>query len=320
VLCCVVRRQAEDDLHRYFDVATGGVSVQYAVLNLAVLHLHFGHLGEAMHAIHETVRVAQQSNDSAALAFAVSWLLRTLRAQKHATLAPPRSDAHGGGAGGGATSHHSAVREEERLLRRCFSCASEEGLPHLACLTALTCGRHVLSIGAPDNAAIGARADTAEVQLDPLPAAAWACQAAARQHGRRALMEPQMQEGGGGDGGGGGGGSGLAGEHTGGRRDCASAHGMCATIWQMAGHSTLARAMASLQLSHYADDGVRHDTVRVGARAWWSHTPASSLALTAMVPVSLQRPWPSPHPAVSLCAVRAGYGRVCGCPPRRGLR
>lgn len=123
----MVRRQAEDDLHRYFDVATGGVSVQYAVLNLAVLHLHFGHLGEAMHAIHETVRVAQQSNDSAALAFAVSWLLRTLRAQKHATLAPPRSDAHGGGAGGGATSHHSAVREGRAALApagRCTPCAA----------------------------------------------------------------------------------------------------------------------------------------------------------------------------------------------------
>ena len=119
-------QQALDNLHHYFDIATGvsgtgGVSVQYAVLNLAVLHLHFGHLDEAMHAINETVRVAQQSNDSNALAFAVSWLLRTVQAQNNAR------DAHS------LTSYD--MREEQRLLRRCFCCASEEELPHLACLT-----------------------------------------------------------------------------------------------------------------------------------------------------------------------------------------
>jgi hypothetical protein len=47
-----------------------------------------------------------------------------------------------------------------------------------------------------------------------------------------------------------------------GRRDCASAHGFTGTIWQQLGHTTLARAMAKLQLSHYSDDGLRHDTVR----------------------------------------------------------
>jgi hypothetical protein len=114
-------QQALDNLHHYFDIATGGVSVQYAVLNLAVLHLHFGHLDEALHAINETVRVAQQSNDSTALAFAVSWLLRTVQAQNNVRV------AHS------PTSHD--VREEQRLLRRCFSCASEEEIPHLACLT-----------------------------------------------------------------------------------------------------------------------------------------------------------------------------------------
>ena len=84
--------QALDDLHRYFDMfATGGINVQYAVLNLAALHLHFGHLEEAMHAINETVRVAQQSDDATALAFAVAWLLRVVQAQNgtRTTRRPP---------------------------------------------------------------------------------------------------------------------------------------------------------------------------------------------------------------------------------------
>lgn len=110
--------QALDDLHRYFDMfATGGINVQYAVLNLAALHLHFGHLEEAMHAINETVRVAQQSNDATALAFAVAWLLRVVQAQ-NGTRTTRRTASHD-------------AKEEERMLRRCFSCASEEELPHL---------------------------------------------------------------------------------------------------------------------------------------------------------------------------------------------
>lgn len=36
-----------------------------------VLHLSFGHIDEAMQAINETVRVAQQSNDPTALGYAV---------------------------------------------------------------------------------------------------------------------------------------------------------------------------------------------------------------------------------------------------------
>eukprot|EP01051_Picozoa_sp_SAG22_P018093 SAG22_NODE_2951_length_2081_cov_1.848638_1_plen_44_part_10 len=42
---------------------------------MAVLHLHFGHVDEALQAINETVRVAQQSNDPTALGYAVMWML-----------------------------------------------------------------------------------------------------------------------------------------------------------------------------------------------------------------------------------------------------
>eukprot|EP01043_Picozoa_sp_COSAG02_P029356 COSAG02_NODE_1824_length_10760_cov_8.583154_10_plen_119_part_00 len=70
-----------------------------------------------MHAINETVRVAQQSNDATALAFAVAWLLRVVQAQ-NGTRTTRRTASHD-------------AKEEERMLRRCFSCASEEELPHL---------------------------------------------------------------------------------------------------------------------------------------------------------------------------------------------
>ena len=268
--------QALDDLHRYFDMfATGGINVQYAVLNLAALHLHFGHLEEAMHAINETVRVAQQSDDATALAFAVAWLLRVVQAQNgtRTTRRPPSHDA----------------KEEERMLRRCFSCASEEELPHLACITALACGRHVLTVGAPPDsnsgAALAGLEEGPDQRMAPLPAAAWACQAAARHHARLALSSAQTQPASDGDFSG----AGLA---TAGSRHGASAHGFSATVWNHLGHSTLAHALASLQLSHFSDDGLRQDTVtaacllatQAAARADYSQCYATLRAAFDVLP------------------------------------
>ncbi len=47
---------------------------QYAILNLATLHLHFGHEDQSIQAIHETVRIAQQNNDHVCLMHALSLL------------------------------------------------------------------------------------------------------------------------------------------------------------------------------------------------------------------------------------------------------
>ncbi|CAM9453678.1 unnamed protein product [Chrysoparadoxa australica] len=77
-----------DALHRYFDYAMrrGGPNpvpgdakasrniVQYAALNLAVLHLCLGHSVMAMDAFNETVRVAQQNSDQHCIAYTLSWL------------------------------------------------------------------------------------------------------------------------------------------------------------------------------------------------------------------------------------------------------
>ena len=58
---------AVDNLHRYFDYtcrsAAGGREhglIQYASLNLATLYFRFGYVAEAIQAMHETVRIAQQ--------------------------------------------------------------------------------------------------------------------------------------------------------------------------------------------------------------------------------------------------------------------
>ena len=87
-----------------------------------------------------------------------------------------------------------------------------------------------------------------------LPAAAWACQAAARHHARLALQTAQSLPAAEGD-------FSLAGLSTAGSRHGASANGFTVALWHHLGHTTLAHAMASLQLSHYSDDGLRQDTV-----------------------------------------------------------
>lgn len=105
-LNCLHHREyqgAVDSLHTYFDYCTrlGGPTslaasktraagaetgamaasrhmpmMQYAVLNLAALHFQFGHRYEAMLAIQETVRVAQQNGDHVCVALALAWLFR----------------------------------------------------------------------------------------------------------------------------------------------------------------------------------------------------------------------------------------------------
>ncbi|KAH8044849.1 hypothetical protein JL722_14508 [Aureococcus anophagefferens] len=107
--------RALDALHRYFDYARArggprspndaksarGVA-QYAALNLAAVHVRFGHHGLAAIAIDEAVRVAQQRHDHACVTFALSWLKhvdeqeREADADRHGPPLPGEDD--GGGA------------------------------------------------------------------------------------------------------------------------------------------------------------------------------------------------------------------------------
>ena len=58
------------------------IVVQYAVLNLGALQFHFGRLDEALLAINETIRVAQQNGDHRCVTLALSWLYRIKAAQR----------------------------------------------------------------------------------------------------------------------------------------------------------------------------------------------------------------------------------------------
>uniref|UniRef100_A0A672JBQ8 Anaphase-promoting complex subunit 5 n=1 Tax=Salarias fasciatus TaxID=181472 RepID=A0A672JBQ8_SALFA len=51
-----------------------GRSLRYAALNLASLHCRFGHYHQAELALHEAVRIAQESNDHVCLQHCLSWL------------------------------------------------------------------------------------------------------------------------------------------------------------------------------------------------------------------------------------------------------
>lgn len=52
------------------------VSRRYAALNLASLHYRFGHRDESLAALHEAIRMAQETNDHECLQHALSWLHR----------------------------------------------------------------------------------------------------------------------------------------------------------------------------------------------------------------------------------------------------
>ena len=152
-LSCVHHREllgALDALHRYFDYARArggprspndaksarGVA-QYAALNLAAVHVRFGHHGLAAIAIDEAVRVAQQRHDHACVTFALSWLKhvdeqeREADADRHGPPLPGEDD--GGGANVDA-------------LRRAAGRAKELGLGDLEAASTLAftvdCVRH----------------------------------------------------------------------------------------------------------------------------------------------------------------------------------
>ncbi|XP_076090764.1 anaphase-promoting complex subunit 5-like [Mytilus galloprovincialis] len=78
------------NLYHYFDRNTNigsdgssgnknreeAVSRRYAALNLASLHYRFGHRDESLAALHEAIRMAQETNDHECLQHALSWLHR----------------------------------------------------------------------------------------------------------------------------------------------------------------------------------------------------------------------------------------------------
>ncbi len=81
---------------------------QSALLSLSAAHASFGHPQEALQALHETLRVAQQGGDAWCLLHALAALCRTL--DMSAGVRPGRGVAH-------ATLEFGAVEEQLRLVR-----------------------------------------------------------------------------------------------------------------------------------------------------------------------------------------------------------
>ena len=93
--------------------------LQYASLNLAILHFRFGQIEEAYTAVQETLRVAQQHVDHRCIARALFWLYHIASAMDRTRALP--------------------------LLRRCKSQATELGLHSLERLAALNIAESAVS-------------------------------------------------------------------------------------------------------------------------------------------------------------------------------
>eukprot|EP00039_Didymoeca_costata_P002548 m.60958 g.60958 ORF g.60958 m.60958 type:complete len:718 (-) comp11367_c0_seq1:25-2178(-) len=92
---------ALENLHRFFDVQgpraisspqaakdrEHNVHYHYSLLSLASLHHRFGHIDEALSAIHESVRIAQEHSDPTCLNHALGWLTRLSRGTAASELA-----------------------------------------------------------------------------------------------------------------------------------------------------------------------------------------------------------------------------------------
>lgn len=133
-----------DDLHRYFDysagMSTGGPSCdasvgrfQAGLLSLGSMHAHFGHVDQAMQALNEAVRIAQQYNDDACLAHALAALCHMLSD----VGAGEETYARGESAGLRDVGAGPLQQQLLLLLRRCLRRAVELKLPQLVAFSRL---------------------------------------------------------------------------------------------------------------------------------------------------------------------------------------
>lgn len=139
-----------DNLHRYFDysagmggVSAGGASCdssvgrfQAGLLSLGSMHAHFGHVDQAMQALNEAVRIAQQYNDDACLAHALAALCHML----FDVGAASETYAKGESAGLRDVGTGPSLGIQQQLLlllRRCLRRALELKLPQLVAFSRL---------------------------------------------------------------------------------------------------------------------------------------------------------------------------------------
>eukprot|EP00958_Prasinococcus_capsulatus_P027660 scaffold5769_cov402-Prasinococcus_capsulatus_cf.AAC.9 len=143
---------AVNSLHCYFDYSAGQKTLslaevaqespigrfQSALLELGSTHVRFGHINEALMAINETVRVAQQHTDNTCLTYALALLC-------HVLLLYPQTEWKASGSG----KHRALDMASEastllHLLRICYNRGVELSLTHVAALCQLGIARFEL--------------------------------------------------------------------------------------------------------------------------------------------------------------------------------
>ena len=111
--------------------------VQYAAILLAALHYEFGNDFLSTKATEEAIRVAQQSGDTACVAYALAWLHHS------STNAPPSNFHYSVDKPWLEPSNDSVSRQQaEELLRRCSNLALEQDLNYLVSGAYLALVRH----------------------------------------------------------------------------------------------------------------------------------------------------------------------------------
>lgn len=108
---------------------TGPKAFQHATLNLAAAHHAFGHTAEALIALDEAVRVAQQRDDHRCVAMARTWRLRIVTSRGNAAAT-------------------------EAAFARCLESALELNMIELAVVAALSLARHRLASATCGAAAV----------------------------------------------------------------------------------------------------------------------------------------------------------------------
>ncbi|KAL4854908.1 Anaphase-promoting complex subunit 5 [Chlorella vulgaris] len=111
--------------------------LQAAALTLGSMHAQLGHVEEALQALNETVRIAQQASDDTCLAHALALLCLVMGATTPGTITSV-SQLPGASP---AAAHHSQLGQ---LLRRCLRRSEELQLPHLVAYSRLALARFQL--------------------------------------------------------------------------------------------------------------------------------------------------------------------------------
>ena len=146
--------EALDSFHRYFDRVRASTAVspppnggapatkemtrapiQWASLNLARLQLAFSHREQALAAIQEAVRSAQQEEDNVCLAYALLWMYHAQAGAGADAWGSPLIDGDDAAyVTSGPLSAAASAQRQQALLQRCLARAHELGLSELAAL------------------------------------------------------------------------------------------------------------------------------------------------------------------------------------------